>query len=106
MKVPVSVSLRWKTREPIFRSYLAGMSDQTLLRLARCQWFEALQNDPIFWEEEQELKLAREECERRGLELQFDALEGEMRDELRSKGLLPGERMLSAASGRAVRQAG
>lgn len=92
MKSPVSVSLRWIIREPIFRGYLAGMSTATLLRLAKCQWFEALQDDPIDWEEEQELNLAREECERRGVATQFDALEGEMREELRGRGLLPGTR--------------
>jgi hypothetical protein len=92
MKLPVSVSLRWTVREPIFRGYLAGMSNATLLRLAKCQWFEALQSHPLYWEDEQELKLAREECERRGLVAQFDALEGEARAELRGRGLLPGER--------------
>lgn len=92
MKVPVSVSLRWSTREPIFRGYLAGMSDQTLLRLSQCQWFEALQNDPIPWEEAQELRLAREECDRRGLAADFDALEHAMREELRNRHLLPGAR--------------
>lgn len=92
MKMPASLSLRWIVREPIFRGYLAGMSDATLLRLVRCLWFEALQSDPIYWEEEQELKLAREECEKRGLLKEYEDLEPLMREELKGKGLLPVQR--------------
>lgn len=88
MTVPTT-SITWPQREPGFKQFLAGMSNDSLLRLARCLWWEALQHGhPLLEEDARMLELASAECDRRELSAQFEQLEGLMRAELLAKGLL------------------
>lgn len=94
--VPVSVFIDWNRQEPTFKSHLEAMSASSLLKFAKCLWWDAIQRgEPFSYPDQRQLACAREECARRKAADQFDALEGEMRNELWGRGLLPGQRELA-----------
>ncbi len=84
-----TTSLNWREREHKYRAFVAELSDAELLRQARISWFQGLMNDPMWREDVLMLAIQCQECERRGLKAQFEALEGDMRADLERQGRRP-----------------
>jgi hypothetical protein len=87
MTVPETSLASTDRGDASFRQYLAYMSDEGVLRLAQCLWWEALQHgEPLWPNDRRRLDLVREDCVRRGTVEGFDALEKEMRAEVAAQG--------------------